>query len=45
MLKSMGVKPGPRFGEILWRLREAWLDGVVSTEEEENFLLDRLLRG
>jgi tRNA nucleotidyltransferase (CCA-adding enzyme) len=45
MLKSLGVKPGPRFGEILLRLREAWLDGIVVTEEEENFLLDRLLRG
>jgi len=42
-LKERGLEPGPRYGEILRRLRAAWLDGEVKTEEAEKALLDRLL--
>ena len=43
-LKGMGVPFGPRIGEILWRLRAAWLDGEVSSIEEEHELLNRLMQ-
>jgi tRNA nucleotidyltransferase (CCA-adding enzyme) len=41
-LKKRGIPPGPKYAEILRRLRSAWLDGEVKTEEEEQALLDRL---
>jgi tRNA nucleotidyltransferase (CCA-adding enzyme) len=34
-----GLKPGPLFGVILGRLRQAWLDGEITTPEEEKALL------
>lgn len=34
-LQAMGLKPGPQFKEILSRLRDAKLNGVVKTEAEE----------
>ncbi len=42
-LKALGVVPGPRYAVILRRLRNAWLDGEVKTEEEEKALLKTLL--
>lgn len=42
-LKQRGVPPGPKYNEILRRLRAAWLDGEVKTEEEEKRLLDSIL--
>ena len=42
-LQQRGLEPGPRYAEILRRLRAAWLDGEVQTEEEEKALLDSLL--
>ena len=42
-LQQRGLEPGPKFKEILTRLRAAWLDGEVGNEEEENLLLERLL--
>ena len=43
-LKRLGIPPGPKYTEILRRLRAAWLDGEVKTEEEEKNLLDNLLK-
>jgi tRNA nucleotidyltransferase (CCA-adding enzyme) len=43
-LKKRGLQPGPRYAEILRRLRAAWLDGEVKTEEEELRLLSNLVR-
>jgi tRNA nucleotidyltransferase (CCA-adding enzyme) len=43
-LKKLGLPPGPRFGEILLRLRAAWLDGEVASETQEKELLTRLLQ-
>jgi tRNA nucleotidyltransferase (CCA-adding enzyme) len=42
-LKARGLPPGPRYGEILTRLRAAWLDGEVTDKEQELALLERLL--
>lgn len=41
-LKKRGIPPGPKYTEILRRLRAAWLDGEVKTEAEEKSLLDCL---
>ena len=42
-LKAKGLLPGPRFSEILIRLRSAWLDGEVNNESQEKELLAKLL--
>jgi tRNA nucleotidyltransferase (CCA-adding enzyme) len=42
-LQQRGLEPGPKFKEILTRLRAAWLDGEVGTEEEEKLLLEKLV--
>lgn len=41
-LKKRGIPPGPKYTEILRRLRAAWLDGEVKTEAEERRLLDSI---
>jgi tRNA nucleotidyltransferase (CCA-adding enzyme) len=43
-LKKHGIPPGPKYAEILRRLRAAWLDGEVQSEAEEKALLVDLLR-
>jgi tRNA nucleotidyltransferase (CCA-adding enzyme) len=42
-LKALGLKPGPRLGRILTRLREAWLDGEVEDAEGEGVLVEKLI--
>jgi tRNA nucleotidyltransferase (CCA-adding enzyme) len=42
-LQARGLKPGPHYQEILWRLRQAWLDGEISTLEEERELLNQMI--
>lgn len=42
-LIARGIAPGPRYKEILTRLRAAWLDGEVKNEMEEKELLMLLL--
>ena len=42
-LKKRGIPPGPKYTEILRRLRAAWLDGQIKTDEEEKALLNNLL--
>lgn len=34
-LESLGLRPGPRFGELLTALRAAHLDGIAVTREEQ----------
>ena len=41
-LMRIGIPPGPAYREILGKLRAAWLDGRVQSEEEERYLLDQL---
>ena len=38
-----GLKPGPAYKKLLNALRRAWLDGAVSTPEQERELLMRLV--
>ena len=42
-LQQQGLEPGPKYGEILRRLRAAWLDGEISSKEQESKLLKELL--
>jgi tRNA nucleotidyltransferase (CCA-adding enzyme) len=42
-LRSMGVPPGPRYKQILDRLRAAWLDGELNTDDDEARLLETML--
>ncbi|RIK29563.1 MAG: hypothetical protein DCC56_12730 [Anaerolineae bacterium] len=44
-LKARGLEPGPRYGEILRRLRAAWLDGEVKSKEDELKLLNEFIEG
>jgi tRNA nucleotidyltransferase (CCA-adding enzyme) len=44
-LKAMGLRPSPLFGRLLGVLCEARLDGKVSTREEEEAMLQKLLEG
>ena len=37
-LKAHGLIPGPQFGEILSQLRAAWLDQVITSQEQEREL-------
>ncbi|MCL5999577.1 MAG: CCA tRNA nucleotidyltransferase [Chloroflexi bacterium] len=43
-LRNRGLPPGPRYRQLLARLRDAWLDGEVHSPDEEHALLDRLLQ-
>lgn len=38
-LRELGLKPGPLFGKLLTRLRDAVLDGAVSAPEAQHTLL------
>ena len=42
-LKQRGLESGPRYREILDRLRDAWLDGELRSVGDERALLDDLL--
>jgi tRNA nucleotidyltransferase (CCA-adding enzyme) len=42
-LKAMGLEPGPLFGDLLRALRDARLNGAVSTRDEETALVKQLL--
>jgi tRNA nucleotidyltransferase (CCA-adding enzyme) len=42
-LIAMGVPPGPRVKKILQRLREARLDGKVTSKKEEEEMVRRLV--
>ncbi len=42
-LKSLGVEPGPLFRRILESLKNAWIDGKISSKMEEEELLSHLV--
>jgi len=42
-LRALGIPPGPAYKKILLRLRAAWLDGEVASEQQEKSLLESLL--
>ena len=43
-LLKRGLPPGPRYQQIIQRLREAWLDEEVKTKSEELGLLEKMLK-
>ena len=43
-LMGLGLKPSPLFSRLLSAVRDARLDGVIHTAEEEKAFIDRLLR-
>jgi tRNA nucleotidyltransferase (CCA-adding enzyme) len=43
-LKKLGIPPGPKYNEILRRLRAAWLNGEVHSVEEEKKILEEMLK-
>jgi tRNA nucleotidyltransferase (CCA-adding enzyme) len=42
-LKARGLPPSARYRQILSALRDAWLDGEITTSQEEQALVDQLL--
>jgi tRNA nucleotidyltransferase (CCA-adding enzyme) len=42
-LRAMGLPPGPVYRRLLDTLRSAWVDGEITTPEEEKVLLERLI--
>jgi tRNA nucleotidyltransferase (CCA-adding enzyme) len=42
-LKALGLPPGPAYQEILWKLRAAWLDGEIASENAEAEMLKKLV--
>lgn len=43
-LRKIGLAPGPRYRKILEQLRNAWLDGEISTRADEMQLLEFIIR-
>jgi tRNA nucleotidyltransferase (CCA-adding enzyme) len=43
VLRDLGLAPGPIYGEILGRLRDAWLDGEIRSDDDEQALLRQLM--
>lgn len=43
-LRASGLTPGPAYRRILGALRDAWLDGQVGSQKQEQALLEMLLR-
>jgi tRNA nucleotidyltransferase (CCA-adding enzyme) len=44
-LRNQGIPPGPVYRNILEALREAWLDGDITTVEQESKMLEQLISG
>jgi len=42
-IRALGIVPGPAYGRLLRRLRDAWLDGEVQSSAEERDLAARLV--
>jgi len=43
-LQARGLPPGPAYRHILGSLRDAWLDGMVQSQDEEQQLLEKLIQ-
>ncbi len=42
-LRERGIRPGPIYREVLDSLRDAWIDGNLTSEKQEKALLETLL--
>jgi tRNA nucleotidyltransferase (CCA-adding enzyme) len=40
-LRAMGLKSGPLMGQLLARLRDAWLDGMIANPAQERETLQK----
>jgi tRNA nucleotidyltransferase (CCA-adding enzyme) len=43
-LRALGLSQGPIYGELLWKLRAAWLDGDIRDGAQEKGLLETLVK-
>lgn len=43
-LRSLGIPPGPVYRQILSALKEGWLDGRITSPEQERAILDEMLK-
>jgi tRNA nucleotidyltransferase (CCA-adding enzyme) len=43
-LRAMGLPQGPIYGDILWKLRAAWLDGEIRDGVQEQALLEDMVK-
>jgi tRNA nucleotidyltransferase (CCA-adding enzyme) len=43
-LRALGVPPGPLYAHILAQVRNAWLDGEITSASEEESMVTMLLR-
>lgn len=43
-LRNLGLSPGPQYAQILSTLRAGWLDGEITTSEQEQKVLKMLLK-
>jgi tRNA nucleotidyltransferase (CCA-adding enzyme) len=43
VLRERGLPPGPVYRQVIRTLRNAWLDGKISTPEQEKALLEQML--
>jgi tRNA nucleotidyltransferase (CCA-adding enzyme) len=43
-LQARNIPPGPQYKDILDQVKAAWIDGSISTSEEELILLEKLIR-
>jgi len=44
VLRAMGLPQGPIYGEILWKLRAAWLNGEIRDVVQEKALLETIVK-
>lgn len=44
-LKKMGLPPGPLYRDVLDAARDGWLDGTISSKEEEKALVSQWVQG
>jgi tRNA nucleotidyltransferase (CCA-adding enzyme) len=42
-IQERGLKPGPAYSDLLGALRDAWLNGEITSEEEERALLEEMI--
>lgn len=42
-LKELGLQPGPKYSEIIRKIRAAWINGEIKTAAQEKDLLEQIL--
>ena len=44
VLKKKGLAPGPAYQSILTEIRSGWVDGKITTQQQEQLLLEKLIK-